>query len=125
MDGHGIKNGMLNSRWFQSLPNVDDEDSEDDPIDDCEEEHMDVDKIYWNSEKKLYAHVSDMRYDTQSKNFIIWVTDNLENNMCLYYFHFQGVLKRVRTGKRGQVNSVVLRDKDWDISRISKEKSHG
>lgn len=39
-------------------------------------EEMDIDKIYWFSEDKVYAHLSGMRYDTDSKNYFTRVTDD-------------------------------------------------
>lgn len=67
------KMDALNSGRFHSLQNMDEEVSEtDDEVDkdESDDEEMDVEKIYWFEETKLYAHASGMRYDAQNKNFM-------------------------------------------------------
>lgn len=108
---------------FQALQEVNtEEDSEDE---EPQNKDMDTSKIFWFSEDKAFAHSSGMRYELGTKEYTTWVTDDPDDLRCLYYLPFQGVLKLVRTGKRGKLNNLVLKDNDWDKSRIYTEKSIG
>lgn len=85
------------SNRFETLQ----EEKEKDDDEELEEEEMDINQVYWCSEDETYVHVSGMRYDTKSKNYTTYVIDDLEDTRCLYYLPFYGILKLVRTGKRG------------------------
>lgn len=45
---------------------------------------------------------------TMSRHYVTQVTDDSKGSRCLYYLPFQGVLKLVRTGKRGEVQIRCL-----------------
>lgn len=69
-------------------------------------------EFFWFSEDKAYEHASGMKYDLDSKNYTTWVNDDPNDLRCLHYLHFQGILKFVMIGKRGEMNNKVLRDND-------------
>lgn len=114
---------------FHALHNVEDSEEEDfDNDSDVEDdelggEDMDANKIYWFREIQEYAHRNGMQYDIINKNYMSRVTDNPEDSRCLYHLPFKGVLKLVRTVKRGDMNNKVLKDKDWDRYGIYTKKS--
>lgn len=95
-----------------------DEESEDDePVEDYKDP-----RHFWFSLDNAYGYSSSMRYDLNTKNYTTWVTDDPDDLRCLYYLPVQGVLKLVRTGKRGKLNNVVLKDMDWNKFKIYSKK---